>query len=62
VTEHATTDAPSTGAPAAGAAATDVAVTDVATTAPFTMVSGDASAMVCEGDVCFVPDASSTAQ
>jgi hypothetical protein len=52
VTEHATTDAPAAGA----------AVTDVATTAPFTMVSGDASAMVCEGDVCFLPDASSTAQ
>jgi hypothetical protein len=24
---------------------------------PFTMVTGDPSAMVCEGDVCFVPGA-----
>ena len=47
MTEHATTDA----------AVTDAAVTDVATTAPFTMVSGDASAMVCEGDVCYIPGA-----
>ena len=42
MTEHATTDAP---------------VADVAVTAPFTMVSGDASAMVCEGDVCYLPGA-----
>ena len=47
MTEHATTDAP----------VADVAVTDVAVTAPFTMVSGDASAMVCEGDVCYLPGA-----
>jgi len=24
---------------------------------PFTMVTGDPAAMVCEGDVCFVPTA-----
>lgn len=36
-------------------------VTDAATAAsavspsPFTMVAGDPAAMVCEGDVCFVP-------
>ena len=36
------------------------AVTDAATS-PFTMVTGDASAMVCEGDVCFVPGAEATA-
>ena len=47
MTEHATTDA----------AVTDAAVTDVATTSRFTMVSGDASAMVCEGDVCYLPGA-----
>jgi len=47
VTEHATTDAP----------VADVAVTDVAVTTPFTMVSGDAPAMVCEGDVCYLPGA-----
>ncbi len=26
-----------------------------AAASPFTMVTGDPSAMVCEGDVCFVP-------
>ena len=31
-------------------------VTDVAAS-PFTMVTGDPSAMVCEGDVCFIPEA-----
>ena len=36
-------------------ATTDATMTDAATTAPFTMLSGDASAMVCEGDVCDVP-------
>ena len=36
-------------------AMTAVPVTDAATAAPFTMVSGDAAAMVCEGDVCFLP-------
>ena len=50
MTEHATTDAPVT-----DVATTDAPVTDVATTAPFTMVSGDASAMVCDGDVCYIP-------
>jgi hypothetical protein len=30
---------------------------DAPTAAPFTMVAGDASAMVCEGDVCFIPGA-----
>lgn len=29
--------------------------TDAAAPAPFTMVTGDPSAMVCEGDVCYVP-------
>ncbi|MCP2371765.1 hypothetical protein BJ978_002441 [Agromyces terreus] len=28
-----------------------------AAASPFTMVTGDPSAMVCEGDVCFVPAA-----
>ncbi|MGI9824761.1 hypothetical protein [Agromyces sp. Marseille-Q5079] len=28
-----------------------------AAASPFTMVTGDPSAMVCEGDVCFVPGA-----
>jgi hypothetical protein len=32
------------------------AATDAAPS-PFTMVTGDPSAMVCEGDVCFVPGA-----
>jgi len=40
-----TTDA-SAGAPAAEASAS-----------PFTMVTGAPGAMVCEGDVCFVPGA-----
>jgi hypothetical protein len=30
--------------------------TDAPARAPFAMIAGDASAMVCEGDVCFVPD------
>jgi hypothetical protein len=25
------------------------------TAAPFTMLPGDASAMICDGDVCYVP-------
>ncbi len=29
--------------------------TDAATPTPFTMVSGDPAAMVCEGDVCYIP-------
>jgi hypothetical protein len=32
------------------------AVTDAAPpAAPFTMVAGDPFAMVCEGDVCYIP-------
>ena len=31
---------------------------DAAGPAPFTMVTGDPAAMVCEGDVCFVPSPS----
>ena len=38
--------------------ATTSPVTDAAAS-PFTMVAGDPSAMVCEGDVCFVPGAAS---
>jgi hypothetical protein len=30
---------------------------DAAAPAPFTMVTRDPAAMVCEGDVCFVPGA-----
>ena len=30
-------------------------VTDAPEPTPFTMVSGDAAAMVCEGDVCYIP-------
>ena len=29
--------------------------TDAATPTPFTMVSGDPAAMVCDGDVCDIP-------
>lgn len=29
--------------------------TDVAAPAPFAMITGDPSAMVCEGDVCYIP-------
>lgn len=36
------------------AAASTTSVTDAATS-PFTMGTGDPSAMVCEGDVCFIP-------
>ncbi|WP_256461034.1 hypothetical protein [Agromyces larvae] len=35
----------------------DAPVTDAPLPAPFTMVTGAADAMVCEGDVCFVPGA-----
>lgn len=31
------------------------AETDAPEPAPFAMIVGDASAMVCEGDVCYVP-------
>lgn len=36
---------------------TDVSPDPVAPATPFTMVTGDPAAMVCEGDVCFVPGA-----
>jgi hypothetical protein len=29
--------------------------TDAATSTPFTMVTGDPAAMVCDGDVCYIP-------
>ena len=29
---------------------------DAPAPARFTMIVGDASAMVCEGDVCYIPD------
>lgn len=44
------TDAPSTDAPS-----TDAPSTSSATPSPFTMVTGDPTAMVCEGDVCYIP-------
>ena len=31
-------------------------LTDAAAPAPFTIVTGDPAAMLCEGDVCYVPD------
>ena len=31
--------------------------TDAAAPSPFTMMTGDPSAMVCEGDVCYLPEA-----
>jgi hypothetical protein len=31
-------------------------VTNAPSRAPFAMIAGDPAAMVCEGDVCFVPD------
>ena len=34
--------------------------TDAAAPAPFTMVTGDPAAMVCEGDVCSIPAAPAT--
>jgi hypothetical protein len=30
--------------------------TDAAAPVTFTMVTGDPAAMVCEGDVCYLPD------
>ncbi len=36
---------------------TDVAKTDAVSPSPFTMVTGDPAAMVCEGDVCYIPGA-----
>lgn len=29
--------------------------TDAAKPSPFTMVTGDPAAMVCDGDVCYIP-------
>ena len=29
--------------------------TDAPVPAPFAMIAGDPSAMVCEGDVCYIP-------
>ncbi len=31
------------------------AATDAPAPTPFAMIDGDASAMVCEGDVCYIP-------
>ena len=33
----------------------DIETTDAAPS-PFTMMTGDPAAMVCEGDVCFIPE------
>ena len=33
----------------------ETAEMDAPVPAPFAMIVGDASAMVCEGDVCYVP-------
>lgn len=35
----------------------DTVTTDAAAPAPFAMIMGDPSAMVCEGDVCYIPGA-----
>lgn len=35
---------------------------DEAAVSPFTMVTGAPGAMVCEGDVCFVPGAGADAE
>lgn len=50
-------------------ASTAVAATDAsagapaeASVSPFTMVTGAPGAMVCEGDVCFVPGAGADAE
>ena len=32
-----------------------IAETDAPAAAPFAMIVGDSSAMVCEGDVCYIP-------
>ncbi|GAA1812268.1 hypothetical protein [Agromyces neolithicus] len=34
---------------------TETTATDAPAPAPFAMIAGDASAMVCEGDVCYIP-------
>lgn len=41
----------------AEAAVADGSPESAAPATPFTMVTGDPAAMVCEGDVCFVPGA-----
>lgn len=33
------------------------AASDAPERAPFAMIAGDPAAMVCEGDVCFIPGA-----
>ena len=33
----------------------EIRSTDAAAPTPLTMVTGDAAAMVCEGDVCYLP-------
>ena len=33
----------------------EVGLTDAALPTPFTMVAADSAAMVCEGDVCYIP-------
>ncbi|SFR78658.1 hypothetical protein SAMN05428970_2416 [Agromyces sp. CF514] len=48
-------DVPANAVPAASDSA--IQSTDAAAS-PFTMVTGDPTAMVCEGDVCFIPGAS----
>lgn len=35
----------------------EVTPSDAPAPAPFTMVTGDPAAMVCEGDVCYIPGA-----
>jgi hypothetical protein len=44
-------------APVVAATVTDVSAGHSAPATPFTMVTGDPAAMVCEGDVCFIPGA-----
>ena len=36
---------------------TDAPSTDAPAPSPFTMLTGDPAAMVCEGDVCYIPGA-----
>jgi hypothetical protein len=35
--------------------ASETETTDAAAPAPFAMITGDPSARVCEGDVCYIP-------
>ena len=37
--------------------APETVATDAAAPTPFAMIQGDPSAMVCEGDVCYLPGA-----